>query len=489
MSDSLIAQFALILLCFVLSAFFSMTETALTSLSSLKTKHMRENSGAAGHVLELWLHSPQKVLAAILIGNNLVNIFAAVYADNLVQKAFGFSSVELVTTLMTLLIVLFTEVIPKTLGKNYSSQLAIPSLQLFRIFYVLFTPFTWLISGAASAFLSLFKPSEKSSRSSPQITEEELEFLINVGEEEGVIAEQKHEMLSGIFELGDTIAREIMVPRMDMMALSADTGLLEAVQTFKSTGLSRLPIYEKRLDNIVGVIHSKDLLFRLQKQIESPDLAEEKIMDFKRPALFVPESKPVDLLFQELRKQRQHMAICLDEYGGTSGLVTLEDIFEEIVGEIRDEFDDEEDAIRPSSLPNQYIVECKVHIDDFAEFFDISEQVVFQNNESSEYDTLGGFILHHFGEIPKLSDKITIGSVVIEVIEVSKRRVRKVLVKVTDSGTSVRPQATKPPSSIAPRSKVPGSKTHGSNVPGSNPPHAIGHSTEESSEKKPGVST
>ncbi len=422
---------AIIIVCLIASGFFSATETALTSLSSLKTKHLRESSGRVGNVLELWLDSPQKVLAAILIGNNMVTIFASIYADHVAATVFDVKlNPVTVTIVMTVIIVLFSEILPKTLAKNYATSVAIPFLYIFRIFYWTFWPLTiiadWFVKVISLVLI------RKELKADPQITEEELEFLINVGEEEGVLEEQKHEMLSGVFELGDTIVREIMVHRTDMTALSATATIVETADIFRETGLSRIPIYEDRIDNIVGIIHSKDVLFFLKKHRDDPAYWDGRIVEIRRDAMFVPESKPVDLLFQELRRHKQHMAIVLDEYGGTSGLVTMEDIFEEIVGEVRDEFDNEEDAIRPTQVPNQYIVECKIHIDDFCEFFDLNMADLCQGHQAGEYDTLGGLILYHFGHIPKISDRLTVGRMNLEIVEVSKRRVRKASVKISE---------------------------------------------------------
>jgi CBS domain containing-hemolysin-like protein len=417
-----------ILICLALSAFFSATETALTSLSSLKTKHIRENHGRAGRVLDLWLHSPHRVLAAVLIGNNLVTIFASIYADNLISNVFGQASVEIVTATMTVVIVLFAEIIPKTLAKTYSTQIALPLMLVFRVFYVLLIPFTWLLSGISDFFSRVVH--RRDIKSAPQITEEELEYLIDVGEEEGVIAEQKHEMLSGVFELGDTVVREVMVHRTDMTALPIHATIHEAAELFRERGLSRLPVYEGRVDNITGILHSKDILFYIKKHSKDDSTWEAPVGELKRDAMFVPESKPVDQLFQEMRKSRHHMAIVLDEYGGTSGVVTMEDILEEIVGEIRDEFDNEEDAIRPTQQPNQYLVECKIHIDDFCDFFDLPRSELTDDQQSIEYDTLGGLILHHIGQIPRIGDRLTIGRVVLEVVEVSRRRVRRVIASI-----------------------------------------------------------
>jgi putative hemolysin len=429
--DAFGSSILLILLCLVLSAFFSGTETAITSLSPLKSKHMREHGGRWAHVLDIWLDKPQRVIAAILICNNVVNIFASVYADHMASEILGTQISPVATTaVMTVLIVFFSEIVPKTVAKAYATVIAVPMLYVFRIFYWLFLPLTivsdLLVSGLTGLLI------RRDIKADPQITEEELEFLINVGEEEGVLEEDKHGMLSGVFELGDTVVREIMVHRIDMTALPVSSTIVEAADILRDTGLSRVPVYEDRIDNIVGIVHAKDVLFFLKKHKDDPLYWDGKLQDLKRDAMFVPESKPVDQLFQELRRHRQHMAVVLDEYGGTSGLVTMEDIFEEIVGEVRDEFDNEEDVIRPTPVPNQYLVECKIHIDDFCEFFDMDATEICQGHQANEFDTLGGLILYHFGQIPKIGDSLTIKRLQIEIIEVSKRRVRRALARAVE---------------------------------------------------------
>jgi CBS domain containing-hemolysin-like protein len=286
---------------------------------------------------------------------------------------------------------------------------------------------TWVSNYITSLF-----PKKTKHFHDPQITEEELEFLINVGEKEGVIPEQKHDMLSGIFELGDTVVREIMVHRIDLTAVPQSMKIVDAIEKFKETGLSRIPVYEDKIDNITGTIHAKDALFFLKKHQGDCATLENHVLQIKREVMFIPETKPVDHLFQEMKRQKQHMAIVLDEYGGTSGIVTMEDIFEEIVGEVRDEFDNEEDAIRPTQVLGQFLVECKIHIHDFCDFFDISPESLIQDSESHEFDTLAGFILHHFGCIPKSGEKLSIGNLILEIIEVSKRRVRRVIVRVIE---------------------------------------------------------
>ena len=420
---------AIIGICLFFSAFFSATETALTSLSPLKTKHIKETKGKRGKILDLWIEKSDQMLSSILIGNNLVNIISSVLAERFFTTVLGENSLAVAVAVMTTLIVIFCEIIPKTMAKRYAENIVIPILMVFRLFFWLLVPFTSLLHFFGNLLSKI--SSNKNQENSPQITEEELEFLINIGEEEGVIAEQKHDMLSGIFELGDTIVREIMIPRIDMTALSHSAKVSEVVDIFRESGFSRIPIYEERIDNIIGFIHVKDIMLHMASHQQAGGIDWDiPLESLRRDTIFVPESKPVDQLFQELRRQRQHMAIVLDEYGGTSGLVTMEDIFEEIFGEVRDEFDKEEDVIRPTQTPHQYLVECKVHIDDFCDFFDIEVANIVGEAQTFEFDTLGGLILHHFGQIPRIGDKLTIENVVLEVVEISKRRVRRVLAKI-----------------------------------------------------------
>jgi len=426
--DNLYVGIGIVLISLSISAFFSMTETAATSISSLKAKHLTETGKKSAQILNLWLNSPHRVLASLLIGNNLANIFASIFVDEIIRQHFGNSSIIIVTAMMTIIIVLFAEIIPKTFAKTHAVKIIIPILNVYKLFYYILLPFTITMTTLSNYITSMFSKNIRSNNS-PQITEEELEFLINVGEREGVIPEQKHDMLSGIFELGDTVVREVMVHRIDLTAVPQSMKIVDAVEKFRETGLSRIPVYEDKIDNITGTIHAKDALFFLKKHHGEPMCYEATVSEIRREVMFIPETKPVDLLFQEMKRHKQHMAIVLDEYGGTSGIVTMEDIFEEIVGEVRDEFDNEEDAIRPTQVANQYLVECKIHVDDFCDFFDIKVADFTQGINVSEFDTLAGLILQHFGRIPKAGDKLTLNNITLEVVEVSKRRVRRVVVR------------------------------------------------------------
>ena len=434
--ESLVAGIILVIIILCISAFFSLTETAATSISNLKAKHLYESGKKSAQVLNLWLNKPSRVLASLLIGNNLANIFASILVDDLMRTHFGNTQIFLVTGMMTVIVVLFAEIIPKTFAKTHAVKIIIPVLNVYKFFYYILLPFPIAMT-TISEYITSFNSKKSNKSSDPQITEEELEFLINVGEKEGVIPEQKHDMLSGIFELGDTVVREIMVHRIDLTAVPQSMKIVEAVEKFRETGLSRIPVYEDKIDNIIGTIHAKDALFFLKKHHAEPYCYEANVSEIRREVMFIPETKPVDHLFQEMKKHKQHMAIVLDEYGGTSGIVTMEDIFEEIFGEVRDEFDNEEDAIRPTQVANQFLVECKIHIDDFCDFFDLKVEDFTKGIETNEFDTLAGLILHHFGQIPKSGDKLTLNNVVMEIVEVSKRRVRRVVVRLMKNGEEI----------------------------------------------------
>lgn len=418
-----------IALCLLASAFFSATETALTSLSSLKTKHLKEKSRSAS-VLGLWLDSPHRVLAAILVLNNLANIFGVVLAVQVFSGHFQQSSPWLIAAVMALLVVFVGDIMPKAIVRAHAEKAAVPLMFLFQGFYYAVYPVTWF-ANHLTVRLGRLVGTREGDKPAPQITEEELEFLINIGEEEGVIEEQKHDMLSGIFEMGETIVREIMVPRPDMVTLSEKTKITDAVKTFEETGHSRIPIFDGKVDNVVGVVHAKDVLYFLRRhQKQGTGHWDTTVTEIKREAMFTLETKKVDELFQDMRKARQQLAIVIDEHGGTSGIVTMEDIFEEIVGEIRDEYDNEEDVVRPTKIPGTYVVDCKIHVDDFCDFFEIEqESLATIEAHSDDYDTLGGLIIHHFGQVPRVGESLRIGHLEVEVTELSRRRVRRVLVK------------------------------------------------------------
>ncbi len=260
--------------------------------------------------------------------------------------------------------------------------------------------------------------SKKDDEEDPTITEDEFKILVNVGQEEGVFDESESEMINSIFEFDETVVKAIMVPRIDIVAVDVEDPINEALRLIVDGGHSRIPAYEESIDNIVGILYAKDIFEYLDD-----DFNELKVKELIRPAYYIPETKKVSDLLNELRSKKVHMAIILDEYGGTNGLVTIEDLIEEIIGDIQDEYDVEEDLIVMHS-DNQLVADARAPIGDVEEAFDVEleEEIL----EDSEADTIGGLAFEHLGGIPAKGDEVTVGRFLIRIVEVSGRRISKV---------------------------------------------------------------
>lgn len=403
-------------ICILFSGYFSSTETALTSLNELKIKHILQEKGEKAKDLELWLLHPNKVLNTILIGNNIVNILGSVVAAEAANKIFDDSAIAIATGSMTLLVLIFGEITPKTFAKHNAETIALYAIKFLKLFYYLFYPFSFLLNKLSKIIIKLFGRSVDAS--GPKITEDEIEFFITVGEKEGVLENQKKEMLHNIFEISDTLAKEVMVPRTDMVAIRYGTDINEILNLIAKTEYSRIPVYEGKMDNILGILHVKDLLKYVNKDIKDLD-----IKSILRKPYFVPSTKRIDDLLREFQMHRIHFAIVIDEYGGVDGIVTLEDILEEIVGEIRDEYDkDEVDEIIKID-EETYEVSAMIDIDDFRKFFGID------NTDDTEYETLSGLIYDLAGKIPDIGESYLYYNLELVVKEKENRRIKKVLVK------------------------------------------------------------
>ncbi len=369
---------------------------------------MAEEGKEEAEIVEKLLNRPNKLLATILVGNNLVNIAAASIATSLAIDYFGSRGVGIATGVMTFLILVFGEVTPKSYAiqnaEKISLRIAKPMNFLVRVLYPVvrvLTAITKPIINRLGGEMHL----------TPYITEEEIKMLVEVGEREGVIEKGEKEMIHGIFEFGDMEAKEVMVPRIDMICLSVDDSLEKAIDYVIKTGHTRFPVYEKNIDNIVGILNSKDLFRR------KPD---EKIRDLVRPAYYIPESKKLDEILREMQDRKTQMAIVVDEYGGTLGLVTLEDIIEEIVGEIMDEYDKEEPKVQIIN-DGVAIVDAKADIGDLNEALDI-------DLPEEDFETVGGLMFNVLGRIPKPGDRVKINGNVMEVKTMRGRRISKIKV-------------------------------------------------------------
>jgi gliding motility-associated protein GldE len=401
-------------LLFLLSAFFSGSETAYLAVSRAKIRKLAKDGDPRAQVLLHLIEHPNRVLVTILVGNNLVNITAASLATSLAIEAFGSKGIGIATGVVTLIVLIFGEITPKSYSATNAEKVALFVARPIYLLMKLLAPLVLLLSKFAKLLVKSFGGEVKLG---PFITEEELKMLVEVGEEVGAIEKEEKEMISGIFEFGETDVREVMVPRIDMKCIDAKESIETARKLILETGHSRIPVYEGSIDNIIGILYAKDLL----KYLNSKGAKPKSLREIIRPAYFVPETKKLDDLLREFQQNRVQIAIVVDEYGGTAGMVTLEDILEEIVGEIKDEYDVAEEEPLEHIDEKQVIVDARMSIHDVNEALDI-------NLPEEEFDTIGGLVFNTIGRIPSPGDEVEIDGVKLRVEKMRGRRIMKVRV-------------------------------------------------------------
>lgn len=411
---SLYLEIASLALLFLLSAFFSGSETAYLAVSRAKVKKLAKEGDRRAKTLLYLIEHPNRVLVTILVGNNLVNITAAALATSLAISAFGSKGVGIATGIVTLVVLLFGEITPKSFSATNAERVALFVARPIYLLMKLMSPLVLLLSKFAKLLVRSFGGEV---RLGPFITEEELKMLVEVGEELGAIEKEEKEMISGIFEFGETDVKEIMVPRIDMKCIQAEESIEAARKLILETGHSRIPVYEGSIDNIIGILYAKDLLRYLNSRVKKP----KSLREIVRPAYFVPETKKLDDLLREFQQNRVHVAIVVDEYGGTAGMVTLEDILEEIVGEIKDEYDLAEEEPLERIDETQTVVDARMSIHDVNEALDISLP-------EDEFDTIGGLLFNTIGRIPSPGDEAEFDDVKLRVEKMRGRRIMKVRV-------------------------------------------------------------
>ena len=402
-------QLILLVMLIGMSAFFSASETALMSLSKIRIRHMVDEKVRGADAVSKLVENPNKLLGSILVGNNIVNIGASALATSLAIQHFGNAGVGIATGLMTLLVLVFGEITPKSLAAQHSEFISLKIVGIINFFVVMFNPIVFLLLLFTNGLIRLL--GGKPGRTQPFITEDELKTMVNVSHEEGVLEVEEKEMIYNVFEFGDSQVKDVMTPRTDMIALEVGVSYEKIIETFKSEQFSRIPIYQETTDNIIGILYIKDLIFK------SNENSVFDIHDYMREPYFTFEFKKITELFQELRVKHIPMAIVLDEYGGTAGIVTMEDLIEEIVGDIRDEYDDHEKDIEVIK-EDEYIVEGSTRIDELNEMIGI-------NIESEDFDTIGGFIVGEFGYIPEVDETIEYDGIKFVVEEVDRNRIEK----------------------------------------------------------------
>lgn len=391
MDPDVTGRILILIILLLFSAFFSSAETAFTCLNKIRVRsQMDEGSKQAALVYRL-IDDPSKLLSTILVGNNIVNIAASSLTTAIMIDYFGNAAVGIATGVLTIVILIFGEITPKTLATRYSEKLAYRYAPFINLLMIILTPITFL-TGRLSKLL-IQKKSETDEEESSVITEQELRTIVDVSREEGVLESDERNMINNVVDFGDTEAKDIMVPAINMKCVPDDITYEELIAAFAEDQYSRMPIFSESRDNIIGLILAKDLLVKYDPSKPF------SIRDYMREAYYTYESKNTRELLTDMRKEYKSLAIVLDEYGATAGLVTLEDLLEEIVGEIRDEYDtDEVDDVTAIS-EDEFIVSGMLNLDDFNDRFGTKL-------ESDDYDSIAGHVIHLLNHLPETGESV-----------------------------------------------------------------------------------
>jgi CBS domain containing-hemolysin-like protein len=393
------------------AAFLGAAETSLTRMGRIRAMHLAEEGRRGAGALVRLVENPPRFLNLVLLLVLVVQFFATALATSVAERLIGGGAgVAVAATAMTLLTFIFAEVAPKTFAVQHTDRVALSVAPLVYLLVRLpiLGPLTRLLIGIGNVVTP-----GKGLATGPFLSEDELRAMVDEAEKEEVIEQEEREMIHSIFEFGDTILREVMVPRPDMVAVGADRSLQEVLEVILRSGYSRIPVYERDIDDIVGLAYAKDVLRSLHDgQVDKP------LADILRPAPFMPESMKAADCLREMRRRKSHMVIVIDEYGGTAGLVTIEDLLEEIVGEIADEYDREEPNVEP--LPDgDYRVNARLGIDEVNELLDVQLP-------STEWDSIGGLVLNLVGDVPREGQEVEFMGLRLRAERVQGRRLGRI---------------------------------------------------------------
>jgi len=409
----MIFELTLLIIALLLSGFFSSSETALFSISKVRALHVAKDGSKTGLLILKMKKDSHTLLSTILIGNNLVNIAASAIATSVAISYFKSNAIGIATGIMTMLILIFGEILPKSFANH--NNILVAKLVIYPLFWFskLFFPLICLLNFIPKLFGNM-------NTSHRTVTEDELITMVEVVEEEGEIKEEEKDYITNIFEFDDTCCSEIMTPRADMFVIDASQEI--DIKKILKTGYSRIPVIEDSIDNIIGILHVKDLFASFQKACESKSEIPLDVQQIMKKPYFIPESKKLDSLLHDFKQKKNHIAIVVDEHGGISGIVTLEDVVEEIFGEIIDETD----SMAPDIVKlkeDTWLVTGKVGIDD------LNKEIKIYIPESNTYDTFSGFFLEQIGRIPNPGDFITINKWVATVKDMDGNRIHSFIIK------------------------------------------------------------
>jgi CBS domain containing-hemolysin-like protein len=402
-----------VLLLLAVAAFLALAETSITRVNRVKAHHLAQEKKRGAEALLKIVEDPSPFLSVVLLLTLLAHIGGTAIATGIAIDHYGTGGEAIAAATMTILIFVFAEMVPKTYTVQRTERAALGMAPLIFVIGRALAPVGRLLIAVANAVMLLLPG--KGLPKGPFVTEDEIRHMVDVAEEEEEIEEDERELIHSIFEFGDTVVREVMVPRPDMITIQAQATLREALGIIIEAGYSRIPIYEGDNDNIIGILYAKDLMKRMHES-ES----EMKVSSLGRAPTFIPEQKKVAELLREMQEQRVHMSIVVDEYGGTAGLVTIEDLIEEIVGEIVDEYDQEEPLVEPID-DNSMRVDAKMPIDEVNELLGI-------DLPHEEWDTVGGLVFGLTGRVPVSGESVRFDSVIFTTERVTGRRIQKVMI-------------------------------------------------------------
>lgn len=411
MDSSEASQLVILLFLILLSAFFSSAETAFTTVNRIRIRNLMEDGDKRAETILKIIDDSGKMLSAILIGNNIVNLTASSLSTTLAVSIWGNTGIGIATGIITLLILVFGEITPKTLSTLHAEKIALSYSRIIYTLMVVLTPVIFIVNKLSLGVLKLLRVD--ASKRNAIITEDELRTFVDVSHEDGILEKEERKMIYNVVDFGDSLAKDIMVPRIDMTFLDVNCSYSELIEVYKEVKFTRLPVYEDTTDNVIGIINVKDLLLYNPKNPFH-------IREFLREAYFTYEFKKTSELMLEMRQSSINFAIVLDEYGATSGLITLEDLLEEIVGEIRDEYDSDEEDLVQQLNNREYMIEGSMKLDDVNDLLNLSI-------ESDDYDSIGGIIIELLNHLPEAGEEVTTKDGIRLVAEqVDKTRIEKV---------------------------------------------------------------
>ena len=420
LSTDTVIQIAGLILLLLLSGFFSSAETALTTVNRIRIRNLAENGDSRAKVAMKVLDSKSKMLSCILIGNNLVNVSATSLATTLTITLFGSKMVGFMTGLLTLLILIFGEITPKNAAAISSERLTLRYARIIHLLMIFFTPVIWLVNLLSTAVMTILRIPKEGKDSA--ITEDEIRTMVDVSHENGETTREEREMINNIYDLGDQRARDICVPRADIVSVSVDDDYDTVAEIYKREHFTRLPVYEKERDHIVGILNIKDFCFIEDKEHFTPkDLMYEPYYTF--------ETKKLSELMIEMNDHSIGVTIVLDEYGIAVGMITFEDMIEEVVGEIRDEYDTQERDLISRVSDRQYLVAGSVKLDDL-------NDATHLDLHSDDYDSIGGYLIQHLGHLAVRGDRVTTPDNLILIADkVNRNRILKVRIILPEQET------------------------------------------------------